>query len=250
VTADTPVPGARPFHADGGRVGVLLLHGFSSVPGSFYGLATVLAGSGYTVSAPLLPGHGTTLDALQASTWREWRDCAVTHFEALRACCDHVVVIGHSMGGALAVSLGARDPSVAAFVMINPQLLWPAEAAAEVAALLGRGVVLGAPIGGDIKKGGGRPPTMSHTPLLALQQLFDALPEVAASLGKLTAPILLLSSREDHVVPPSNGDALVEDAPSVTRYWLDESYHVAMVDNDAERINAYVLEFLAKEIIA
>ncbi len=249
MSADAPVAGATPFHVDGGTVGVLLLHGFSSVPGSLYGLASALADAGYTVSAPLLPGHGSTIDALQAATWREWLACAVTHFEALRATCRHVVVIGHSMGGALSTWLAATH-DVAAYVVINPQLLRPAHVADQVAASLAEGVVLGPPIGGDVKKGGGRPPTMSFTPLVALQQLFDALPSVEAVLPHITAPGLLLSSREDHVVPSSNGDALVAAQPGVTRVWLEESYHVATVDDDAERINAHVLEFIAKEINA
>jgi len=249
VAADTPVAGATPYHADGGPVGVLLLHGFSSVPGSLYGPARALADAGYSVSAPLLPGHGSTLEALQASSWREWRTCVETHFEALRATCRSVAVLGHSMGGALGASLAAST-EVAALVLINPQLIRPTEAADLVEAAIARGEVLGPPIGGDIKKGGGRPPTMSHTPLLALRTLFDALPDLTAALPLVTTPTLLLSSRIDHVVAPLNGDALIDVAPHVQRVWLEESYHVATVDHDAERINAYVLEFLAKEINA
>jgi len=250
MVADRPVAGAAPFHADGGAVGVLLLHGFSSLPGSLYGLAKTLADAGYEVSVPLLPGHGSTLEALQSATWREWRACAVTHFEALRARCDRVAVLGHSMGGALAVTLATESDDVAALVVINPQLLLPAEAAAQVIDSLERGVTLGPPIGGDVKKGGGKPPTMTHTPLLALHSLFSALPSVTAALPRITAPGLLVSSREDHVVSPVNGDALMMAQPEFTRLWLEESYHVATVDSDADVINAQVLEFLAKEIIA
>jgi carboxylesterase len=249
VVTDSPVAGASSFHVDGGPVGVLLLHGFSSVPGSLYGVASALAGANYTVSVPLLPGHGATVEALQVSTWREWRASAETHFEALRATCAAVAVVGHSMGGALATTLAATN-DVAAFVVINPQLVRPSEASVLVDAAIARGELLGPPIGGDVKKGGGRPPTMSHTPLLALRELFEALPDVTAALARITAPGLLLSSRVDHVVDPTNGDVLLGAVPQVTRRWLDESYHVAMIDHDAERINAHVLEFLAKEINA
>jgi carboxylesterase len=250
MVADRPVAGAAPFHAGGGAIGVLLLHGFSSVPGSLYGVAKALADAGYEVSVPLLPGHGSTLEALQSATWREWRECAVTHLEALRARCDRVAVVGHSMGGALAVSLATESDDVAALVVINPQLLLPVEVATEVRTSLERGVTLGPAIGGDVKKGGGKPPTMPHTPLVALHSLFLALPSVTAALSRLAVPGLLLSSREDHVVSPLNGDALMNAQPRFTRRWLEESYHVATLDNDADAINAYVLEFLSKEIIS
>jgi carboxylesterase len=58
---------------------------------------------------------------------------------------------------------------------------------------------------------------------------------------------LLLSSREDHVVPPSNGDLLADRyGGPVERVFLENSYHVATLDNDADEIEDRAIAFAAK----
>jgi carboxylesterase len=70
---------------------------------------------------------------------------------------------------------------------------------------------------------------------------------VNANLSSITAPSLLLSSREDHTVAPDNGDEIVnKSCGPVERIWLEESYHVATLDNDQEVVESATLEFLAK----
>ena len=75
------------------------------------------------------------------------------------------------------------------------------------------------------------------TPIAAALSLFEGIDETAAGLDRITCPVLLLSSREDHVVPPSSGDVLEAGvAGPVERVWLEHSYHVATLDYDAERL--------------
>jgi carboxylesterase len=55
----------------------------------------------------------------------------------------------------------------------------------------------------------------------------------------------LLSSREDHVVTSDNGDELVvRSSGPVERLWLENSYHVATLDNDREFVESSALRFL------
>jgi carboxylesterase len=57
--------------------------------------------------------------------------------------------------------------------------------------------------------------------------------------------VLLLSSRNDHVVPSSSGDVLCAGvAGPIERVWLENSYHVATLDNDAPLIEATVVGFV------
>jgi carboxylesterase len=89
---------AQPFHADGGRVGVLFCHGFTGSPWSLREWAQVTADAGYRVSLPRLPGHGTTWQELNVTEWRDWYGEAEQAFLELRAHCDTVFVAGLSMG--------------------------------------------------------------------------------------------------------------------------------------------------------
>ena len=72
---------------------------------------------GFTVAAPLLAGHGTTLDALFNVTWRDWLNSSFAPLAHLRAECDQIFIAGFSMGALLAVVLAARIPSAGVILM-------------------------------------------------------------------------------------------------------------------------------------
>ena len=101
-------------------------------------------------------------------------------------------------------------------------------------------------IASDIRKPGVSELAYDRTPLKAMHSLSQLWPLVAADLGKLTAPVLLFRSRVDHVVEPLSGRLLRQGAAAteVTEVILEESYHVATLDNDAPVILAGSLEFV------
>jgi esterase/lipase len=66
------LPGAEPFAADGGSIGVLLSHGFTGSPQSLRPWAEHLAAAGYAVRLPRLPGHGTTWQEMNTTRWTDW----------------------------------------------------------------------------------------------------------------------------------------------------------------------------------
>src|SRR6202034_3106811 len=99
------LPGAEPFEHDGGRVGVLLCHGFTGSPQSLRPWAQFLAEAGLTVSVPLLPGHGTSWQEMNRTTSDDWLATAGQALAELRAQCDEVFLMGLSMGGCLALRL-------------------------------------------------------------------------------------------------------------------------------------------------
>ena len=71
--SDYPVlPGAEPWSAEGGPNGALVLHGFTGSPQSMRGDAEALAGAGFTVELPRLPGHGTSIDDMLTTGWADW----------------------------------------------------------------------------------------------------------------------------------------------------------------------------------
>lgn len=74
---------------------------------------------------PLLPGHGTSIAALDASTHVEWLDCARAEMFAMRARYRWVAVGGLSMGGTIAAILAAEIRDVPALVLIAPYLTMP-----------------------------------------------------------------------------------------------------------------------------
>ncbi|HUZ39896.1 MAG TPA: alpha/beta fold hydrolase [Acidimicrobiales bacterium] len=247
MTVDV-MPGCEPYSSPGGSMGVLVLHGFTGNPFSMRPLAERCAKAGYSVELPRLPGHGTSLEDLVTRRWPDFIDAAFGAFNELAERCEKVAVVGLSVGGGLS-ALIAEERTVAGCVFINPMLKGPgAEMEQGLRDLIEQGVeILPTDASSDIKKAGTTEAKYEGWPLRALQSVIDGVEVVAANLSAITAPSLLLSSREDHTVAPNNGDEIVEKSSGpVERIWLEESYHVATLDNDQELVESATLEFLAK----
>ena len=103
----------------------------------------------------------------------------------------------------------------------------------------------------DIKKEGGVEASYNATPLACAASLFDGIDGVWSRLDTITAPTLVISSREDHVVTGDNSEDLARPVKgSVEHIGLENSYHVATLDNDAHLVEAHTVRFLDSIISA
>ena len=242
----TPIlPGCEPYSTKNGPLGVLVLHGFTGNPTSMRSLAERLARGGFSVELPRLPGHGTSVEDMMTTSWADWSSAALAAYDELALRSSKVAVVGLSMGGGLTAYIGERrDP--AALVFINPVVMKPGDELVDgLKELIDSGLSSIESIGSDIKKEGAAEASYAATPLGCVLSLFEGLVEVHRDLGKISAPSLLLSSREDHVVTSDNGDEVVANSSgSVQRIWLENSYHVATIDNDQEIVESSVVRFL------
>ena len=103
-------------------------------------------------------------------------------------------------------------------------------------------------IANDIKKPGVEEHGYTKTPLKAAHSMMSAWKPLRADLAKVTQPLLLFRSTVDHVVDPSSGEIVLSRVSSrdVTERTLENSYHVATLDNDAEIIFAESAEFVRR----
>jgi carboxylesterase len=229
---------AEPFSSDGGDIGVVVSHGFTGTPASMRPWAQHLADAGYSVRLPLLPGHGTTWRDTNRSRWPQWYGAIEDAYSDLAARCRVVFAVGLSMGGTLVTRLAEQHPDgVAGLVLVNPAYRTD-RVDAKLAPYIAWAVRSRPSIGGDIKKPGIEEPAGDRTPVVAFASLQKLWKVTAADLPALTAPVLLYRSREDHVVDPSSAVLLKERAVNATidEIVLENSYHVATMDNDAPQI--------------
>jgi carboxylesterase len=110
----------HPYQLNTGRVGALMLHGFMGSPKSSRPMAEYLHARGITVHCPLLPGHGHLPARLHKVSHRAWLDTAETAYQELRATCDELFLIGHSMGAVLSAMLATRHRDIRGIVMLAP----------------------------------------------------------------------------------------------------------------------------------
>jgi carboxylesterase len=252
------MPGAEPFDFPGGdgpegRTGVLLVHGFTGTPMSMRPWGEALAAEGFTVRCPLLPGHGTRWQDCNASTHDQWSATVDEAFDALVADCDRVFVCALSMGGTLAVRLAETRPDdVAGLVLVNPSLLSQRLDVRLLLPLLARVTPSWTPIASDIKKPGITELAYPKLPTRALMQLRSLWTATRADLAQITAPVLVYRSRVDHVVEGVSTQVLLAGISSTdaTEVVLENSYHVATLDNDAPTIFAGSVAWIRERIPA
>jgi len=238
------MPGAEPIDLPGGRVGVLLSHGFTGTTQSMRPWAEHLSAAGLTVVAPRLPGHGTTMRELNATRFADWYGEVDRAFDELRGRCDTVFAMGLSMGGTLVLRLAEQRPDeVAGLVVVNASLATERKDA-KVLPLLSKVVPYFKGVADDIKKPDTHELAYPRLPLKAALSLQQYWPVVSADLGRVTCPVLVYRSTEDHVVEPVSARTLLAGVPQAEERLLENSYHVATLDNDAPTIFEGSLAFV------
>jgi carboxylesterase len=140
-----------------------------------------------------------------------------------------------------------RGEQVAGIVVVNPAL---ASRRKDLLALpVLKHVVGGFPaIGNDIKKPGGDEYPYPKTPLKALHTFVQQWKPLIADLPRITQPLLMFRSVEDHVVDSASAPIITSRVSSrdVTERLLEDSFHVATLDNDAPLIFEESAAFVAR----
>lgn len=237
-------PGAEAFRFEAGPLGALLLHGFTGSPASLRPFGEWLAARGVSSTGPLLPGHGTDdWRDLAAAHWNDWEHAALDALDELAGRCETVLAVGLSMGGALALHLGATHAErLAGVAVVNPYVRDPKLAAAPALGLVLRSVK---GVGNDISKPGQDEICNDRIPLPAVATLSRFLRQVVRELPSMRLPLLVFSSRQDHTVRPANAELVAARAGSERKELvrLANSFHVATLDHDAELIFQTTLGF-------
>ncbi|QBI21376.1 alpha/beta fold hydrolase [Egibacter rhizosphaerae] len=238
------IPGAESWSAGGGEHGALVLHGFVGNPVSVRPLAEALADAGFAVELPRLPGHGTTAAELNRTRWTDWAREASAALDLLAARTTRRVVVGQSMGGALALHLaGARPDLVHGIAVINPFLSMADRRLAVLPVLKRLVPSLQFGVGDDIAKSGVSEYAYPRVPLRALDSVRELHRQL--DLARVAQPILVLTSARDNTVDTADSQRVLDGVGSVDREQvvLQDSYHVATLDHDADLINARVTDF-------
>lgn len=245
--------GSITLHRDNAAHAVLLIHGFGDTPQSMSYLAEYLHALGYAVSAPLLPGHGRTLRSFGASQRDDWIDAARDELGVLCARYRGVSIAGLSMGGAIATILAAEHKDVASLVLLAPFF----EAPAAVRLVASAPGVFGAIfpfIAGSgersIRDPAERARNLAYrasTPAV-VRELARLADRARSLLPAVSAPVLIVQSREDYRVTPGVAERALRALGSRAKRveWLENTGHVISVDFGRERVFALAAEWIER----
>lgn len=226
-----------PFFYPGSTTGILLIHGFTGTPSEMRPLGEFLKQQGYTVYAPLLPGHGTSPEQLADTTWLDWWSAVQEAYRRLRAeGSERVVAVGLSMGGILALNLAKEEELDGVVSLCAP--VWLQDKRAPFAGAV-RWVM-------PFHKRGGKKPEhiekyivpYDRTPLKSISSLIRLIRHVRKRMHEVRVPALIVQAERDETIVPRSAAYIYDTIASTDKEirWYEKSSHIITLDKEREQL--------------
>ncbi len=231
------------FFWNGKPVGILLIHGFTATTVEIRPLADHFHRAGFSVAAPLLPGHGTTAEDLNTKSWKEWVSAADQSYQLLKSTCQRVVVGGESMGGLISLYLASVHPDIAGLLLYSPALKVKKLRRTQFARFF-------LPIMAKHHAGNTKEPLpwQGYTvyPVKAAYQLFRFQQFVAPCLRQVNQPALIMQGAKDRTIDPNSSKVIFDSIASTQKelVWQQNSGHCIVLDQEYEQVMAKSLAFV------
>ena len=238
------IKGAEPFLLPGGKRGVLLTHGFTGSPSEMRLLGQCLQARGFTVLAPRLSGHGSTVAEMAQTAWPHWYAAVEDGYHLLSGLCDEIYPVGLSMGGLLSLKL-ASEYKVNKIAVLST----PIHIADKRLSLL----PLYSKFRGFVPKRRKRmniDPIYSvcynAIPLKSLNSLLQLIKTMEEVLPRITVPALIMQSKAEHTVVPDSAQYIYDRLPNPDKrlIWLEHSGHIVTLDMEREKVFNILAEWL------
>ncbi len=253
------LPGAGPiFIQENGPRAALLIHGFGATPFDLKPLAIALSKENITVYAPLLPGHGTSVQDFARSTEKEWISASKQGLKRLVKY-PKVYIIGFSMGGAIALDLAAEKAvktrgsgvvllAPCVFIKGQHRLVTPEFAIKHFSRFLLTDYIINKPSFYYDKRPLAGRPAYDLFPITTLRQLVSLEETARRKLPEVSEPLLVIQSRNDPTVAASGPNYILAHISSKDKgiFWVTRSGHLLTLDAEKGRVIRKVEEFIQK----
>lgn len=232
---------------DGGPVGVLLSHGYTATTAEVRPLAKLLRRRGFTVAGPLLPGHGSTPQAMNGVSWQEWVVTLEEAYQQLTQRCRYVFIGGESMGGALALFLASQHPEAAGVLLYSPAVKIPV-----------RPLMLSYLVRPFIAYKEKDNINSLHpdwkgyrvNPIPAVHQMHRLQRRLWPLVPKMRLPLLIVQGRHDFDIDLRGVERLFELYPTPVKefYWMEQSGHVVILDKERAQVAEITTRFMLRAL--
>jgi carboxylesterase len=252
------IPTAEPYFFPGmgqsARIGCLVTHGFTGAPKEMRWLGEYLNQQGYTVCGIRLTGHATRPADMIRSRWQDWLLSVEDGYNLLHSCSDQVFLLGLSMGGILSLTAASMFPVQGVVAMSTPYNvpasipvpLWMVRLYGRVRPYLPKG---DSPNGGWFDQAA-RKQHVSYpmNPVRSGVELACLLEQMHAALPRITAPVLLIHSRDDDYVFKDSMQQIYDHltTPEKQMLWVQGGGHVITEDASREVVFQAAGDFIQR----
>jgi carboxylesterase len=238
------------YAAEGGPVGILLIHGFTGSVAETRPMGEYLAARGLAVRCPLLPGHGTTAQELTRIRWQAWAEEAESALRDLQGPCQTVFVGGLSLGSLLTLWLGANHPEIKGLIPMAPAIKVQNRLMPLTLGL--RYLFKYNPFGGIGDADLGDPEAIERIwcyddlPMWGAAEVYRLQRWVYQALPSIRQPVLIFQGRRDAQLDPQAAQILYDRVGSTnkTLVWLENSGHNLLADGEREAAWAQSYEWM------
>jgi esterase/lipase/1-acyl-sn-glycerol-3-phosphate acyltransferase len=235
------------------KAGIVLVHGYLSVPGEIRAMAEHFFRKGYAVYGVRLKGHGTSPADLAATKWEEWYESLNRGYTIVKSLTDRIILGGFSTGGGLSLlAAGRKGTKVEAVFAINTPLqlrntaAWFAPSLASMNALLDK-----------VRRGGfgwefvpnypeNKQFNYTRNPVSGVAELDKAMGAMERALRDITVPTLVLQGSRDPLVEPASGQLIFDQVGTAHKELivLERSNHGIVNNSGAEDVFNRIHHFL------
>jgi len=210
------------------EIGLLFIHGFTATTVEVRQIANHFHAMGYTVSAPLLPGHGTTPEDMNTKKVNDWIGAVEHAYVELREKKNRICVFGESMGGLLTLLLASLHPEIEKIFIFSPALkidgLWQSLFAWPFIPYI-------------FKKNTDESMLWQGynvVPLRAATQLLKLQKKVKTLFPGITTKTLIFQGKNDQTINPSGTIKTYHllGSPQKSLVWLENSSHCILLDKE------------------
>ena len=239
---------AQPFFLQGGKHGILMLHGFTGSVAHMRPLGEDLNQAGFTVCGINLPGHGSEPEAMQDVYAEDWIKAAEKALKELHETCTITTVCGLSMGAVIALILGSEGLTDQVVSISAPM---PAKNIFLPAAPALQYVMHSIPFKKDRERIMALDQRYDvgydHCPTCAAVQLQRIIQMGKERLSQIACPLLCIQSHADQSVHPASARHIMEAVKSTNKeiLYLENVPHVCTISSArlliAKRITSFLL---------
>jgi len=255
LTADEIVSTKAFYHAGDKKLGLLLLHGLSSTPAVWQQIVAKCVKVNYTIHAPVLAGHSNKAEDLLNIVWQDWLQGVEQAYIELSQQCENVIIIGHSLGGSLALQLAAKYSQIQKLFLVAPAV-FPIFSLKffiklRITTLFQKlGLQFLPPLGGNIKKSGVWECAYSRIAIRALEEVYQCMLSTQRLLPQINTPITLFQAKHDLLIPRKETANILQKVNSTEKelIWYTDSYHVIPLDNNADELTEKILQDVGNHV--